>query len=519
MNAKGLLNVETLTFSKSDPYCRVKVSGEEIGKTNVVENSLDPTWEKDCYSVMFSSADLLDFDLFDYQNLGKDRSLGSAPSLKLQDFISDVDIINFLQDIDPTVVIDPAFDGDRRNSANNLNNSKLASEVMARLEKDGFKIVHTSRLSTDVWCPIYLKKLDVVSSADAGSNLSSSTSKESKQKGHLHFKLSYLPVVPSKVLKYERSKGDSTRTSQILAPAPSNGANSGGGTVKEDAQVSPSLTPPVAELPKSALITLDWVASVFKQYPSGILQILVHEGRGMSRHGNMYAQVICDSAAVSEAPFKSSVLKNTLDPVWNESAFVFIRDITDDSVTIVVKVESGEKNKPDHIIGVYRCNGLALANLIGKQNEWVNLTDPEETKTSTRMSDGGFGRLRVTMSYFPVAVEQSARASISKDSKYNISAELFLLSFFVRLQFHNSFFVCSLGKGSLQLDLLEAVDLEAVDQGGASDPYCVVSLGLDKLHKTKVHKKTLNPVFNESLSIPIKSLLSTKINIEVVDYK
>lgn len=61
---------------------------------------------------------------------------------------------------------------------------------------------------------------------------------------------------------------------------------------------------------------------------------------------------------------------------------------------------------------------------------------------------------------------------------------------------------CRLCTCALQLTIgiLQAADLLSMDSGGTSDPYVKVLLLPDKKKKfdTKVHKKTLNPVFNES---------------------
>lgn len=50
------------------------------------------------------------------------------------------------------------------------------------------------------------------------------------------------------------------------------------------------------------------------------------------------------------------------------------------------------------------------------------------------------------------------------------------------------------------MGILQAADLLSMDSGGTSDPYVKVFVLPDKKKKfdTKVHKKTLNPVFNET---------------------
>ncbi len=55
-------------------------------------------------------------------------------------------------------------------------------------------------------------------------------------------------------------------------------------------------------------------------------------------------------------------------------------------------------------------------------------------------------------------------------------------------------------KQDLTIGVLQATDLPAMDMGGTSDPYvkCYIMPDKKKKFETKVHRKTLNPVFNES---------------------
>ena len=55
-------------------------------------------------------------------------------------------------------------------------------------------------------------------------------------------------------------------------------------------------------------------------------------------------------------------------------------------------------------------------------------------------------------------------------------------------------------KQELTVGVLQAQELPAMDMGGTSDPYVKVYIMPDKKKKfeTKVHRKTLNPVFNET---------------------
>lgn len=59
------------------------------------------------------------------------------------------------------------------------------------------------------------------------------------------------------------------------------------------------------------------------------------------------------------------------------------------------------------------------------------------------------------------------------------------------------------------MGILQCADLISMDSGGTSDPYVKVFILPDKKKKydTKVHKKTLNPVFNESFVFKVSCLL------------
>lgn len=57
----------------------------------------------------------------------------------------------------------------------------------------------------------------------------------------------------------------------------------------------------------------------------------------------------------------------------------------------------------------------------------------------------------------------------------------------------------------LAVTVIQAEDLPGLDMSGTSDPYVKVYLLPDKKkkHETKVHRKTLNPVFNETFNFKV----------------
>jgi len=76
---------------------------------------------------------------------------------------------------------------------------------------------------------------------------------------------------------------------------------------------------------------------------------------------------------------------------------------------------------------------------------------------------------------------------------------------------------------SLNVTMIQCCELPALDMGGTSDPYIKVYLMPDKKRKfeTKVHRKTLNPFFNESFSfkqVPYSETFDKTLVFAVFDY-
>lgn len=72
--------------------------------------------------------------------------------------------------------------------------------------------------------------------------------------------------------------------------------------------------------------------------------------------------------------------------------------------------------------------------------------------------------------------------------------------------------------GYLALDILSAKNLKSVDSNGKSDPFALVSYDGVQVYKTDKKRKTLDPVWNESVEIPMLSRSRGVILIEVFDW-
>ncbi|KAI8344503.1 C2 domain-containing protein [Chlamydoabsidia padenii] len=74
--AQGLKNVETLTGGKSDPYVRVLTGMQVRDQTDYMLDNLDPEWDTALYVPVHSLREDLVFEVMDYNDTSKDKSLG-----------------------------------------------------------------------------------------------------------------------------------------------------------------------------------------------------------------------------------------------------------------------------------------------------------------------------------------------------------------------------------------------------------------------------------------------------------
>lgn len=76
--ATDVKNVEATLGGKSDPYVRVQVNNVTKGRTEVINNNLNPIWDQLVYIPIHSLKESILLECMDYQHLTRDRSLGSV---------------------------------------------------------------------------------------------------------------------------------------------------------------------------------------------------------------------------------------------------------------------------------------------------------------------------------------------------------------------------------------------------------------------------------------------------------
>ncbi|KAL2913662.1 Tricalbin-2 [Polyrhizophydium stewartii] len=526
--AENLANVEVLR--KSDPYVKVNTGGKPFGATHVRPNTLDPEWNEIFYCIVTSPKDPILLEVFDWNELRNDKKLGKVE-------------IN----LDLILPNNPHFEGKKSDGK--------ASEVAAALTADGLEIKPVSETYAEVRAPLYISKsLEVPNStanADSQNESESETvePKEKKsgflrreafkkpsksflgvggaskvrQRGHIYFDVEYFPVVtdmivkpisPQQVLRSRASvigaagtetspSGTLPRTvtrSESKATITAAGATADAAAAKaqpantetktQDAATAAKAGTAGADAPPSPTEVANALAehdeaireqarSVVGKYQSGVLRIRVR-GAKLCRAARAYLELLVDGTTI----FRTRTSEETLEPMWLEAADKFVMDIASSSFMILIRQQlAEERTSNDFILGTWV--GDAVLDLIG--HSYDRLAIRQFTQASRRLDELPYvAHLSAEFGYSPVSI------SLAAGSKFN--------------------------SGVLNIDIVEAKNLMSADTNGFSDPYCVVNLNGSRIHKTKVLKRTLNPVFNESIQAVVKSRLRSTVEVQLMDW-
>ncbi|KAJ3277204.1 hypothetical protein HDV01_000256 [Terramyces sp. JEL0728] len=498
LGAKELENTEILG-RKSDPYVRVFLQGRNVGITAHRENTLAPVWNEMFYTMSYSLKEQLQMEVFDFNNLAKDKPLGKA----------ELPIGPILAFLNPS------------RSTQDMNE-------IGKFELDGLTVTVKDSQTLDVWAPIYLNTI-VETEADVDekepaardslgksffkktkANLTSFTQDiragKVKQKGHIHFEITLFHILQDysieahDVLYAMRKSMNDTPVKATIPPVPGEPASatqetpgkSADGTPKSDvpAERNSTMRNSTADNPLGSNESLTVIENTFENlidkvstYKTGILSIKIKSGE-FNRRVRPY--VTFSSVHGDEKVLSTSYAPPTPKSIvyWHAANDRFITDIVSTNFIIYVRDQTGETpSDKDYILGVWR--GDFIGELLGKKNNWVHFHQYSSRETN-RDNLPVTCRINLGFSFYPVELD------VAVNDKYDT--------------------------GVLQFDLLSATNLPAADSNGFSDPYCIVTLNGTNVHKSKIHKKILNPVFDERIFIDIYSRMKSTIDLHLKDY-
>ncbi|KAI8054327.1 C2 domain-containing protein [Syncephalis plumigaleata] len=275
-----------------------------------------------------------------------------------------------------------------------------------------------------------------------------------KDRGNLNYAATFYPIIDVNPKKEEGSPAtDATSIKDTSDTA----------SVKTANEKPPSLTS-VAPLQSNVPSTpID-----YSSYTSGVLGIRIIEARSLPKRDDALAEIYMNMDP-DLLIYQTKKKRKTNAPVWEEACDCFIKEPLMDMLTIVSEDDQLHKFdiKMTEII-----HALSDSTTISTEGEWYG--NPQGVQ------------IRLAFTFTPVDFEIDPSES-------------------------------ALNVGILSVDVKGAENLPAADKSGTSDPYAIFSLNGEKVHKTKVVKKKLNPVFDEKFTTPIHKLKGD-LRVEVFDW-
>ena len=222
-----------------------------------------------------------------------------------------------------------------------------------------------------------------------------------------------------------------------------------------------------------------FITKPFKVY---ILNIKVLEAKDITtKNISGVADLFCQMSIVGDLEFsKTKVKEGTLSPSWNETFSFFIANYQTDLFKLELKEKGKDNNIGEIILEVKKFDK-------GKRYlKWVEVKNNNKTagliKVEINLTEKG------EKPFDGPLIEEKMEFKPSEQWEFNIH-------------------------------LIKATNLPSADSNGLSDPYCLFKiLNTNISIKSRRIDKTLNPIWDDYLKIPIKSLNSDIIRLEINDW-
>ena len=208
------------------------------------------------------------------------------------------------------------------------------------------------------------------------------------------------------------------------------------------------------------------------KYGSGVVIFKIIEGE--LAHKDCYLEVLFDDYAF---PSYVSLKARSRHQRWDEVGDGFVRELEFSRITLRLKTRQEKTHDEADVI----------ATLTGDTLDVLRTTLNNPHDFILKSTSGELYKIKVSMKYIPVLIELDASESINN-------------------------------MGDLRVDLVEGKNLPAADRSGYSDPYCVFLLNTERVFKSKIVKKTLNPSFDEKFEVSVPSRTAAEFILEVYDW-
>ncbi|CDO75883.1 hypothetical protein BN946_scf184672.g16 [Trametes cinnabarina] len=477
--ATDVKNVEAALGGKSDPYVRVQINNITQGRTEVVNNNLNPEWDQIIYIPVHSLKETMLLECMDYQHLTKDRSLGYT-ELKVSDLAKPIEgeSTEFLYESkgkreaeDPLKLGNGAFKGKLHYvaefipayavrgigfdaHANELQQAATRTEVgsAAGSDVDEGETVRDDESVVDVAAvPEGITAAEPVDEDE----------KSADERGHKR--------ATSTDTTFSATSAASARTSGTTA------VEGNGNGVEEKRPEEQGI-----EMSKEEL--LKHRSEPLFDAEAGIIIVNVISGQ---LHKKARLEVLLDDAYW---PAFSTVRARSTHAQWDYIGEGVVKEL--DFSRVWLRLNEADEGDKDDVVAEWKGDAKAfLERTLDGPTEFTLVDPNDEDKKST---------VTLETRYVPVPIKLEPRESVNN-------------------------------QGLVRVDLIDGHSIHAADRGGKSDPFVVFHLNGQRVYKSQTKKKTLNPEWNESFTVQVlevfdwnqieqaKSLGSAKIDLESLE--
>jgi Ca2+-dependent lipid-binding protein len=433
--AVGVKNVEATMGGKSDPYVSIKMRGQQVDGSKIINNDLNPNWEGEIlYAPVHSVKEKITIEVMDYQNHTKDRGIGTV-ELNVSDMATaDLGNNKF------------PFKGLGKKSHTeklNLGRGQYKGEIIFDCEflpSVNLQGVEFKGAGNEV-----ARKAGGgdASGGFVDNNMDGVTAPDMKDEGGVH----RFPVVGGQAAREEKDKEMEEKAEKAKG--------------LKDGDENPAKELEGVKISREELLTTQ----------SGVLAFNILSGQTAKRNARL--EVLFDDGYW---PTYTTEEARTQQCTWDEVGEATIKEL--DWSRIWLKLRTGTDD--NSVFAEFQGNTKdVMERALDKEAEFT-LASNAGTNNST---------VTLTCKYIPTDVHIEPVESVNN-------------------------------MGFLTVWALSAKGLRGADRGGKySDPYVTLQLNGERVFKSKVVKKTLNPTWDEKLGeCEVTSRVHAKCIFEVFDW-
>lgn len=254
---------------------------------------------------------------------------------------------------------------------------------------------------------------------------------------------------------------------------------------------------------------------------SGVLYVHIHGATNLlagDKNGSSdpYCVVFSERKRIVTTPY----VTQSLNPKWETHAEFFVKDYTKTKLSFYVFDWDGRNVIDDDFLG------CAFLDISQTESVFIRKALPlgHDKPATGHTPDIALGHVIVSVIFRPVSsvaksenyqqLESGLKNGLYIEDKVSPQSVAQMTNSRQSTAFIEKYLQ---GKTFVDFKILQAKNLDAKDRNGFSDPFCELLLGKKKVFKTSVKKKTLFPIWNESVTLDLPDDINATLELVLSD--